>query len=267
MNIEKLPPLFNFIYDTYDNMLTFKRPVERLVDNAKLAEGQRVLDVACGTGWATMAAAKVVGNEGKVFGIDIADKMLDLAKEKTHSAGLSNVEYVVGNAEALEFDDSYFDAVLCSLSIFFLRDIPGALKEWHRVLRIGGTLAFSDFGPEFMQPFYKLFFDGLSRYDGQSPPSQGVTTKTDTPENCRILLENAGFKDISITTEQLGFYILNLSDYWKEVSSGAARLRLDRLNPSDLEKFRMEHLSEVESLHTEQGIWIDVPVLFSMAKK
>jgi arsenite methyltransferase len=267
MNIEKPPPIFNFVYDTYDNMLTFKRPVKRLVENAKLSEGQRILDIACGTGWATMAAAEAIGVTGNVLGLDISDKMLDVAKEKTHAAGLSNVEYVVGNAEALEFDDSYFDAVLCSLSIFFFRDIPGALNEWHRVLRIGGTLAFSDFGPEFMQPFYKLFFDGLSRYDGQSPPSQGVTIKTDTPENCQILLENAGFKDISITTEQLGFYILDLSDYWKEVSSGAARLRLDRLNPSDLEKFRTEHLAEVESLRTERGIWIDIPVLFSMAKK
>jgi ubiquinone/menaquinone biosynthesis C-methylase UbiE len=267
MNIEKPPPIFNFIYDTYDNMMTFKRPVERLVNNAKLSEGQRILDVACGTGWATIEAAKVVGNAGEVFGLDIADKMLDIAKEKTHLAGLSNVEYVVGNAEALEFDDAHFDAILCSLSVFFLRDIPRALQEWHRILKIGGKLAFSSFGPEFMQPFYKLFFDGLSRYDGQPFPNQGVTIKTDTPENCQILLENAGFVNISVTTEQLGFYILDLSDYWKEVSSGAARLRLDRLNPSDLERFREEHLAEVESLRTEQGIWLDIPVIYSVAKK
>jgi arsenite methyltransferase len=214
-----------------------------------------------------MASAEAVGNRGKVVGIDISDKMMDVAREKTNAAGFSNIEYIIGNAEALELDNDYFDAVLCSLSIFFLRDIPKALQEWHRVLRIGGTLAFSSFGPEFGQPFYKLFFDGLSRYDGQSSPSQGDTIKTDIPENCQILLENAGFVDISITTEQLGFYILDLSDYWKEASSGAARLRLDRLNPSDLERFRAEHLAEVESLRTEKGIWLDIPIIYSVAKK
>ncbi|HEY98503.1 MAG TPA: class I SAM-dependent methyltransferase [Dehalococcoidia bacterium] len=267
MDKEKPPPIFNFVYDTYDNMLTFKRPVERLVDNAKLTKGQRVLDVACGTGWATIEAAKVVGVGGKVVGVDIADKMLDIASKKTHSTGLRNVEYVMGDAEALELDDAYFDAVLCSLSIFFLRDIPRALQEWHRVLKVGGMLAFSSFGLEFMQPFAKLFFEGLSRYDGQPSPSQGIAIKTDTPEDCQILLENAGFIDISIATEQLGFYLSDLSDYWKEVSSGAARLRLDRLSPADLEKFRAEHLSEVEPLRTDQGIWIDVPVIYSVAKK
>lgn len=267
MNIDKPLPMFNLIHDTYDNMLTFNRPVERLVDNARLSEGQRVLDIACGTGWATIEAAKRVGNRGKVIGLDIADKMLDIAREKTSIAGLSNIEYVVGNAEALELDDVYFDVGLCSLSIFFLRDIPRALLEWYRVLKIGGTLAFSSFGPEFMQPFYKMFFDGLSRYDKQPPPGQGFITKTDTLRDCQMLLENAGFVDISVTMEQLGFYIPDLSDYWKEVSSGAARLRLDRLSPIDLEKFKAEHLSEVESLRTEQGIWINVPVIYSLAKK
>ena len=267
MDKEKPPPIFNFIYDTYDNMMTFKRPVKRLMENAKLTKGQRVLDVACGTGWATIEAAKVVGIKGSVMGVDIADKMLDIAKEKTHIAGLSNVEYIVGNAEALELNDAYFDVVLCSLSIFFLRDIPRALQEWHRVLRIGGTLAFSSFGMEFGQPFYQLFFDRLSRYDGQPSPSQSVAVNTEIPENCQILLENSGFVDISATSEQLGFYLSDLSDYWKEVSSGAARLRLDRLNPADLEKFRAEHLSEVESLRTEKGIWIDIPIIYSVAKK
>jgi ubiquinone/menaquinone biosynthesis C-methylase UbiE len=89
-----------------------------------------------------MAAARAMGNTGKVTGIDIAEKMLDVARAKAKSAGLSNVEYRLGDAEALEFNDATFDAVICATAIYLLRDIPKALHEWHRVLEARGTVAF-----------------------------------------------------------------------------------------------------------------------------
>jgi ubiquinone/menaquinone biosynthesis C-methylase UbiE len=110
---------FNTFADTYDNVRSVRKPAERLVVNAKIIPGQRVLDVACGTGWATMAAARAVGKTGRVTGIDIADKMLDVARGKAASAGLSNVEYRLGDAEALEFNDATFDAVICATAIYF----------------------------------------------------------------------------------------------------------------------------------------------------
>jgi ubiquinone/menaquinone biosynthesis C-methylase UbiE len=109
MNGKPAQPIFNLLCDTYDNIQTIKDPARRLVINAGLTPGQCVLDVACGTGWAAMAAAKAVGNNGRVIGIDIADKLLELALDKATSAELSNVEYHVGDATALEFDDTSFD--------------------------------------------------------------------------------------------------------------------------------------------------------------
>jgi ubiquinone/menaquinone biosynthesis C-methylase UbiE len=265
MNNRGPEPIFNAMYDTYDNIRFLRGPAERLVVNAKIALGQRVLDVACGTGWATMAVARAVGNTGRVTGIDIADKMLDMAREKATSEGLSNVEYSVGDAEALGFDDTSFDVVICASSIFFLRDIFKALHEWHRVLKVGGTIAFSSFGVNFLQPFNRLFSERLTQYDGQAPQGQQPSEKTDTVGKCRELLKRAGFEKIEITTEQLGYYIEDVTVYWQEMSSTPVKLRLDRLSTTDLEKFKAEHLSEVESLRTEQGIWIDIPVHFSVA--
>lgn len=259
--------IFNAIHDTYDNVMTVQRPAERLVEYAKLAPGQRVLDVACGTGFSTMPAARAVGDTGRVIGIDIADKLLDVARGKTISADLSNVEYRVGDAEALDFDDASFDAVICALSIFFLRDILKTLHEWHRVLKVGGKLAFSSFGPYLLQPFGKLFHERMAQYDEQPPPDQRFIGRTDTPDKCRELLENAGFEDIDVTAEQLGFYFQDTADYWQEISSGVYRLFLGRLSHADLERFKEEHLAEVETLRTDQGIWNDVPVLFSVAIK
>jgi ubiquinone/menaquinone biosynthesis C-methylase UbiE len=269
MTNRRAEPIFNVIHDVYDNVKSLRRTAERLVVYAKIAPGQRVLDVACGTGWATMAAARAVGDTGRVTGIDIADKLLDVAREKAASAGLPNVEYRVADADAemLGFDDASFDTVICASSIFLLRDILKALHEWHRILKVGGTVAFSSWGMSFLQPFSKLFNERLAKYDSQAPPSQLAVERTDTPDKCRKLLKRAGFEEIESTAEQLGSYIQDSEAYWQQVSSSIIKLRLERLSPAELEKFKAEHLAEVESLRTGQGIWMDIPVVFSVAKK
>ena len=268
MNQERPMPVYNLIHGTYDNIMVVRKPAERLVVNAKLAPGQRVLDVACGSGWATIAAARAVGDAGRVIGIDIADKLLDVAREKTLSLGLSNVEYRIGDAESLEFDDVSFDAVICASSIFILRNIPKALGEWYRVLKAGGRIAFSSFGVGFFQPVHRLFGECLARYIG---PDENLVhhalQKADTSDKCRELLQNFAFDNVDITTEQLGFYFTDTNAYWEEMDSGITGLFLARLSPVDLEKFKSEHLAEIESLRTERGIWIDMPTIFSVAVK
>ena len=268
MNQERPMPIYNAIHGTYDNIMVVQKPAERLVIHTKLAPGQRVLDVACGTGWATVAAARAVGNTGSVIGIDIADKMLDIAREKTSSIGLSNVEYRIGDAESLEFDDASFDAVICASSIFIFRNIPRALGEWYRVLKAGGRIAFSSFGVGFFQPVHGMFGECLARYLGQEDALVNeALQKADTSDKCRKLLENFAFDNVDITTEQLGFYFKDTNAYWEEMDSGITGLFMARLSPADLGKFKAEHLKEIKSLCTERGIWIDIPAIFTVATK
>lgn len=80
-------------------------------------------------------------------------------------------------------------------------------------------------------------------------------------------MTRTGFKGIEITTEQLGFYLPDTTAYWQEISQTFVAGRLFSLDPTDLERFKTEHFSELKSLWTEQGIWIDIPVHFSVAKK
>jgi ubiquinone/menaquinone biosynthesis C-methylase UbiE len=263
----RLGPVFNLIHDTYDNIRFVRGPAERLVIKAGIKSGQRVLDIACGTGWATMAAAKASGDSGKVVGIDIAEKLLDVARKKAGAAGLANVEYRVGDAEALELDNDGFDIVLCASSIFLLTDIPKALKEWHRVLKPGGKVGFSSFGTDFMRPAYRLFLERLAKYDGIEPVADQFASRTSAPEKCRELLRGAGFKRVVVISEQLGAYLRDINEYWDEVSSTIIRPRLLRLSQPTLEKFKAEHLAEVEVLRTDKGVWMDVPVLYSLAVK
>jgi arsenite methyltransferase len=264
-------PVIRFLFEPYekyyDNTKFIHKPAERIVKYARLAVGHRVLDVACGTGLATMLAAKVVGDAGKITGVDIAENFLGVAMEKSASAGLSNIGYRVGNAEALEFNDACFDTVICASSIFFFRDIIKSLQEWQRVLKPGGIVAFTSFGERMWQPILKPLGDRLSRYDGQPPPVPFFIERTNTPEKCRELLERAGFEEVEIITEQLDCRYKDTTDYWQEIGLSFIGPRLARLSPADLEKFKAEHFAEIESLYAGRDILIEFPTHISVAKK
>jgi demethylmenaquinone methyltransferase/2-methoxy-6-polyprenyl-1,4-benzoquinol methylase/phosphoethanolamine N-methyltransferase len=135
----------------YDVLLRFKflgqlgklRQVP--LDLAALRPGERVLDVGCGTGELTLAAARRVGPGGSVVGIDAAPEMIEVARGKARR-GLPPVRFLVEPVEALSFPDGSFDAVLSSLMIHHL---PGDLKaralgEIRRVLRPGGRIVIID---------------------------------------------------------------------------------------------------------------------------
>jgi ubiquinone/menaquinone biosynthesis C-methylase UbiE len=107
------------------------------LDRMDLQPGDRVLDLGCGTGWASRRMARVVA-EGEVVGLDVADEMLRRAEQS--SAGLSNVRYVWGSAEKIPAPDNHFTKVLSVESFYYYADQEKALDELRRVLAPGGKL-------------------------------------------------------------------------------------------------------------------------------
>jgi ubiquinone/menaquinone biosynthesis C-methylase UbiE len=102
-----------------------------------LNPGDRVLDLGCGTGWASRRIARVV-TAGEVAGLDVADEMLRRAERA--SAGIENVRYVWGSAENIPATDNYFSKVLSVESFYYYADQGRALAELRRVLQPGGKL-------------------------------------------------------------------------------------------------------------------------------
>lgn len=117
-----------------------------LLEGAAPASGERVLDVACGTGLVTLAAAACVGPTGRVIGVDISGKMIEAAKLGAQRLRLANVEFARMDAEALALPDGGFDVVLCALGLMYMPDPGQALLEMRRVLRPGGRMALAVWG-------------------------------------------------------------------------------------------------------------------------
>ncbi|CAN7413964.1 MULTISPECIES: class I SAM-dependent methyltransferase [unclassified Variovorax] len=108
--------------------------------------GERVLDVACGTGLVAFEAARAVGPDGRVFGIDLSGQMVDAARLQSSKKALSNVGFARMDAESLALPDASFDLALCALGLMYLPDPERALREMRRVLRPGGRMALAVWG-------------------------------------------------------------------------------------------------------------------------
>jgi len=118
----------------------------KLLACAALLPGERVLDVACGTGLVSFAAARAVGPMGSVVGVDISGQMVETAACRARDLAETNTRFARMDAESLALPDAGFDVVLCALGLMYLPDPEQALREMRRVLRPGGRLVLAVWG-------------------------------------------------------------------------------------------------------------------------
>jgi SAM-dependent methyltransferase len=155
------------IYETFFLPALFAQWPPKLAEAADLEPGERVLDVACGTGVLACEAALRVGPDGHVAGLDRNAGMLEIARRKELS-----IDWHEGLAEALPFSDAAFDAVLCQFGLMFFEDRAKALAEMWRVLQPGGRLAVATYAAADRSPGYAAMIGLLDRLFGPEIASE-----------------------------------------------------------------------------------------------
>jgi len=118
---------------------------EAVMAGAALAPGERVLDVACGTGLIALQAARAVGPDGHVVGVDLSGRMVDAARVAVERR-VGNATFVRMDAERLALPSASVDVALCALGLMYLPDPGQAAREMHRVLRPGGRVVIAVWG-------------------------------------------------------------------------------------------------------------------------
>ena len=189
----------------------------RLLAAARLVPGERVLDVACGTGIVTRLAAEAVGPSGSVAGLDVNPGMLEVAR--TAAPAEAAIEWHVSSAEDLALPDATFDAVLCSLGFMFFPDKLGALREMHRVLAPGGRVVLGTPGPT--PALFEAIDEALNAHvgPGASMFVHAVFSVHDATE-VRDLLVGAGFEDVVTETDTVPLRVpLPAEFFWQYVHS------------------------------------------------
>ncbi|HSQ31507.1 MAG TPA: methyltransferase domain-containing protein [Gemmatimonadaceae bacterium] len=193
------------------------RPLaERLVAEAELHRGERVLDVACGTGIVTRLAAEQVGPSGSAAGLDVNAGMLSVARSIAAAAN-APIRWYETTAESIPLPDDTFDVVLCQLGLMFVADKDAAVREMRRVTVPGGRILVSVPTPT---PFFDVLDGAFERH---LPAGAGfvraVFSLNDTVEVER-LFRDAGLEDFSVRRESLELLLPSAREFlWQYVQS------------------------------------------------
>lgn len=251
-------------YDTSDWHLQIAR---RLVEYGQVSSGQRVLDIATGTGHVAIAAAEIVGDGGAVVGVDISSGMLDRARQKALELGFNNAEFLLADAETIDLPNNSFDRIFCSSAFIWMSDLRAALTRWHNFLKPGGIISIHAFADT-------AFVGGVvtQKVAEKYGVSFNMSKPTGTVEKCRSLLDRSGFEEIDIKIEQGGGYITleKAKAMWAGSSHpapGQYPPPLSILSPEQLAQAKAEFEGELAALETNRGVWNDITTFYVFGKK
>lgn len=253
---QSIADVFDRASDTYDRTgVEFFGIVGRtLVQRAAVRPGERVLELGCGRGAATVPAAARVGPAGHVLALDLAQGMVSRLRADVEKAGLSQVTCRVGDAEDPGVETEAWDVVLASLVLFFLPDHQRAMRSYRELLRPGGRLALSWFAVEDTR--WDPVFDELVAElpaSSRSPRRPGQEGPFASPDAMDAFLRQAGYDPV---TEVVPMTVRYADDatWWATLWSHGRRATMERLRDEGVLDSTMARMSEhLDERRAEDG--------------
>ncbi|MBA3819470.1 MAG: methyltransferase domain-containing protein [Deltaproteobacteria bacterium] len=244
----------------------------KMIENARLEPGFQVLELATSTGSDAFLMAEQVGPSGRVTGIDLAPRMIDVAKATCAARGVENVEFSVMDAEELSFKPSSFDAVLCKWALEQFTDSHRALKEALRVLKPGGVFSSMVVGRPERSKFLSLGPLEIYRID----PAL-VTAESGAPSTFDLGAEGAleaaynaaGFVNVQTRTLTLMITCADGASYWDLIwnGNGFMQHKLVQAGPSVTKLARLATMATADSFSGAQGIRLPFEVVIGWGEK
>ncbi len=184
--------------ERYDRML---EPFSGLiVDAVALAPGERVLDVGCGCGTTTLAAARAVA-PGSAVGVDLSVSMLERARQNARQSGFANTSFEEGDAQVRRFGTA-FDAVISRFGVMFFADPVAAFANLHTATRPGGRIAFVCWQPLLANEWLRVPAAAMAEHiplpDVGDQEAPGMFALSEPDRTSRMLRE-AGWQEVTVT--------------------------------------------------------------------
>lgn len=211
-----------------------------LVEATDVRPGDRVVDVAAGSGAVTVPALARAGAGGAVWAVDAAAGMQERLAARLASTRHADAVAVLGDAARLDRPDAQADVVLCGFALFFLPDPLAALREWFRVLRPGGRLGISTWGPE--NRVFTAVRAAVAKLGVDSRPRPGMF---DEPHLLRHAVCATGYTGAAVTTVSVDMVLDDVDALMLWLGSHGARGWLDSLPPGGRESVRARLLDSL----------------------
>jgi SAM-dependent methyltransferase len=243
-------------------MLRSMGPVsDQLIKSAGITSGQAVLDVATGGGEPALTIAKIVGSAGKVVGVDLSSEMLQIAKQRAASEGLTNVVFEVVEDESLSmFQDNAFDSVVCRNGLMFMPDPVKALKAFLRVLKPRGKASVTVWGSPDKAPVMSIVTKIVSKYVPEmKPPPPGTLGgpfSIPSVDMLRGYFSKAGFSNFGATvTEATGVQTDTVEQFWQGMSEvvGFLVILLSKLPDEKRQAIRNDVIQSLHNMFPSGG--------------
>ena len=264
----KAQAAYNAASDHFDDepLAFWARIGSRTVELLALPSGAKVLDVGCGTGASAIPAAIAVGPTGHVVGVDLADQLLHRAREKARQRSLSNAEFRQADMEELGYRDGNFEAVVSVFSVFFVPDMTKQVAELWRMVKPGGQLAITTWGPQAFEPGAATFWAAVKKY---APPALhfggfNPWDRVTTVEAVRDLLRDAGISDPEVRAETSQQQLRMADDWWTIVIGSGFVWTVDQMGAEITQRVREDNLN---SLRARAATSIETNAIYAVARK
>jgi ubiquinone/menaquinone biosynthesis C-methylase UbiE len=234
-----------------------------LLEFAKPKAGEKVLDLATGTGSVAREAAARVGSAGHVVALDINPSMIAVGRSIPRSAG-AVIDWIEGDALDTRLPDGSFDLVCCQQGLQFFHDRSTALREMRRVLTPGGRAAISVWQTLTRHPIYEHLFDATARHLGVSASAFDVSFSLGSVEDLKRLLLAAEFQDLHVAPRSLDIALTSPEKFVLLTVRGAATsvpafAKLSLQEQSSLVEAIKEELAPITSRYS-QGDELSFPM-------
>ncbi len=262
----KAAQTYNAAADAFDLSANsfWDRLGRRTIDRIDLSSGARCLDVCCGSGASAIPTAKRVAPNGSVLGVDLAEGLLELARAKATRQRAKNIEFRAGDMLDLDLPDGHFDAVVCVFGIFFVPDMPGAVRELWRMVAPGGVLAITTWGSHFFEPANTAFWEAVAAVRPELYKGFNPWDRIADPGSLRAMLEEGGIRDVQVVSETGVHALRSPEDWWTAVLGSGYRGTLEQLEPAEREQVRQANLAFIRA----NGVTaVEANVLYATAIK
>jgi ubiquinone/menaquinone biosynthesis C-methylase UbiE len=262
----KAEKTYNTAADYFDAtpLAFWERYGRRTVERLNLARGAAVLDVCCGTGASALPAAQAVGPGGGVIAVDLAEELLKLGRAKAAAAELRNIEFRRGDMTALGFSDGSFDAVVCVFGIFFVPDMEAQLAELWRMVRPGGQLAITTWGPGIFSPAYEIWLDIVRRVRPDLHSAFNPWDRITTPQAVRRLFADAGVAQVEVVPEEGEQPLRTPDDFWTIALGSGLRWTIEQMGADLARTVRQEIVSALAAKRVDR---VGTNVIYAVARR